>query len=63
MVAGFGDDDVVRLMADAGIVRNRAKVLATIANARAAVALDGGLDELLWSFAPPAARKAPRATG
>ncbi len=63
VVAGFGDDDVVRLMADAGIVRNRAKVLATIANARAAVALDGGLDELLWSFAPPAARKAPRATG
>ena len=62
VVAGFGDDDVVRLMADAGIVRNRAKVLATIANARATAALDGGLDELLWSFAPPADRAAPRDT-
>ncbi len=52
VVAGFGDDDVERLMADAGIVRNRAKVLATVANARATLALDGGLDALLWSFAP-----------
>ena len=51
-VAGFGDDDVARLMADAGIVRNRAKVDATIANARAAAALDVPLAELLWSFAP-----------
>jgi DNA-3-methyladenine glycosylase I len=49
-VAAFGDDDVARLMADAGIVRNRAKIDATIANARAAVDLD--LAELLWSFAP-----------
>ena len=40
-VAAFGDADVERLLADAGIVRNRAKVLATIANARAVVALDG----------------------
>jgi len=63
VVAGFGDDDVVRLMADAGIVRNRAKVLATIANARATTALDGGLDELLWSFAPSSRRRAPRGTG
>jgi DNA-3-methyladenine glycosylase I len=38
-------------MADEGIVRNRAKVEATIANAR--VAADVDLDELLWSFAPP----------
>jgi DNA-3-methyladenine glycosylase I len=52
-VAAFGSDDVARLMADAGIVRNRAKVEATIANARAAAALDGSLSELLWSFAPP----------
>ena len=52
-VAEFGDADVQRLMADAGIVRNRAKVEATIANARAAMALDGGLDALVWSFAPP----------
>ena len=51
-VAAFGDDDVVRLMADAGIVRNRAKIDATIANARAAAALDVPLAELLWSFAP-----------
>jgi DNA-3-methyladenine glycosylase I len=49
-VAAFGDGDVTRLMADAGIVRNRAKIDATIANARAAVDLD--LAELVWSFAP-----------
>jgi DNA-3-methyladenine glycosylase I len=61
-VAAFGDRDVERLLADAGIVRNRAKVEAAIANARAAAALrDGGgsLAELAWSFAPPA-RPAPR---
>jgi DNA-3-methyladenine glycosylase I len=58
-VAAFGDDDVARLMADAGIVRNRAKIDATIANARAAGALDVPLAELLWSFAP-AARPRPR---
>ena len=49
-VAAFGEDDVARLMADAGIVRNRAKIDASIANARAALDLD--LGELLWSFAP-----------
>jgi DNA-3-methyladenine glycosylase I len=53
-VAGFTERDVERLMADAGIVRNRAKVEATIANARAVADLDGDLGELLWSFAPPA---------
>ena len=58
-VAGFGESDVERLMADAGIVRNRAKVLATLANARALVDLDGGLDALLWSFAPTGDRPAP----
>ena len=58
-VAAFGDDDVERLMADAGIVRNRAKIEATLANARAAAALDVPLAELLWSFAP-AARPRPR---
>jgi DNA-3-methyladenine glycosylase I len=51
-VAAFGDKDVARLMADAGIVRNRAKIEAAIANARAAAALDVDLAELLWSFAP-----------
>jgi DNA-3-methyladenine glycosylase I len=49
-VAAFGEQDVARLMADAGIVRNRAKIDATIANARAAIDLD--LAELVWSFAP-----------
>jgi len=63
-VAAFGDADVERLMGDAGIVRNRAKIEATIANAKAAVAMaDAGesLAELLWSFAPdPAGRPAPQ---
>jgi DNA-3-methyladenine glycosylase I len=51
-VARFGDGDIERLMADAGIVRNRAKIEATIANARAVADLDVALSELLWSFAP-----------
>ncbi len=50
-VAGFGDDDVQRLLADAGIIRNRAKINATIANARAALDLTGGLSDLVWKFA------------
>jgi DNA-3-methyladenine glycosylase I len=50
-VAAFGDDEVARLMADAGIVRNRAKIEAAIVNARAVMELDS-LSELLWSFAP-----------
>jgi DNA-3-methyladenine glycosylase I len=50
-VARFGSGDVARLMADAGIVRNRAKIEAAIANARAATEVS--LGELLWSFAPP----------
>jgi DNA-3-methyladenine glycosylase I len=54
VVAGYDDADRARLMADAGIVRNRAKIDAAIVNARAVVALDGGFSELLWSFAPPA---------
>jgi DNA-3-methyladenine glycosylase I len=59
-VARFGDDDIARLMADAGIVRNRAKIDATIANARAIAELDLPLDKLLWSFAPdPAGRPRP----
>jgi len=53
-VAAFGEDDVERLMADAGIVRNRAKILATITNANATIALrqDGGLAGFVWSFRP-----------
>lgn len=61
-VAGFDVDDEARLLADAGIVRNRAKVAATIANARAVLALDQPLCDLLWSFAPPPVRPAPRTT-
>ncbi|WP_278249429.1 DNA-3-methyladenine glycosylase I [Aeromicrobium sp. IC_218] len=52
VVAGFGEDDRARLLGDAGIVRNRAKIDATIANARAYLALDEPFGELLWSFAP-----------
>jgi DNA-3-methyladenine glycosylase I len=52
LVAAFDDADVERLLADVGIVRNRAKVLSTVANARAVLDLDVGLGELLWSFAP-----------
>ena len=53
-VARYDDRDVARLMADAGIVRNRRKVDATITNARATVALreHGGLVDLVWSFRP-----------
>jgi DNA-3-methyladenine glycosylase I len=48
-VARFGPDDVERLLADPGIVRNRLKIQSAIANARATIEA-GGLDELLWSF-------------
>jgi len=53
-VAQYTDADVQRLLADQGIVRNRAKIEATIANARAAAELGTSADlaELLWSFAP-----------
>jgi DNA-3-methyladenine glycosylase I len=63
-VARFGPDDVERLLTDQGIVRNRAKIEATIANARAvAHHVPEGLDALLWSFAPAEQPQwAPRAT-
>jgi DNA-3-methyladenine glycosylase I len=54
-VSAFGDADVARLLGDAGIVRNRAKIEATIANARALVALHGAgeaLGALVWAHAP-----------
>jgi DNA-3-methyladenine glycosylase I len=55
VVAEFGDHDIARLMADAGIIRNRAKIEATISNARLVREMDAGeLDALMWSFAPPA---------
>jgi DNA-3-methyladenine glycosylase I len=62
-VARFGEPDVQRLLGDASIVRNRAKIEATIANAGAVVALRAGeesLPELVWSFAPET-RSAPAA--
>jgi DNA-3-methyladenine glycosylase I len=62
-VARFGDRDVTRLLNDAGIVRHRGKIEAAIANAKAAAALDRPLADLVWSFAPPRRRKAPRALG
>ncbi|WP_299090139.1 DNA-3-methyladenine glycosylase I [uncultured Microbacterium sp.] len=53
VVAAFGDDDVERLMGDAGIIRNRAKILATISNARLLLDMEPGeFDALMWSFAP-----------
>lgn len=60
-VADFTDDDVARLLADTGIVRNRAKILATVANAQATLELRGAEDlpddvrdlaGLVWSFQP-----------
>jgi DNA-3-methyladenine glycosylase I len=49
-VAGFGPGDVARLLADAGIVRNRAKIQAAIGNAQAALTLPAGLAALVWSY-------------
>lgn len=59
VVAGFDEGDRERLMADAGIVRNRRKVDAAIANARATLALraEGGLVDLFWSFGPRRPRR------
>lgn len=64
-VAAFTETDRERLLADPGIIRNRAKIGAAIANAGAVLALresyEGGLDALIWSYAPDAAaRPAPR---
>ncbi|MER5880277.1 MULTISPECIES: DNA-3-methyladenine glycosylase I [unclassified Streptomyces] len=61
-VAAFTDADKERLLGDTGIIRNRAKIEATVANARVlADWAPGELDELIWSFAPdPATRPAPR---
>ncbi|MEU7034304.1 DNA-3-methyladenine glycosylase I [Streptomyces sp. NPDC046237] len=63
-VAEFGEADRERLLADEGIIRNRAKIDATMANAKAlAEWAPGELDSLIWAYAPdPAARPAPRTT-
>ncbi|WP_244337173.1 DNA-3-methyladenine glycosylase I [Streptomyces seoulensis] len=58
-VAAFTDEDRERLLADPGIIRNRAKVDATLANARVLAGWsEGELDELIWSHAPDAAARA-----
>jgi DNA-3-methyladenine glycosylase I len=62
-VARFGRRDVARLLQDTGIVRNRLKIDAAIANAQATVDLRDGplpLPELIWAHAPARRRKAPR---
>jgi DNA-3-methyladenine glycosylase I len=62
VVAAYGDDDVARLLADERIVRNRAKVEATIANARAVVALHEhgeSLVDLVFSHAPGVDERPP----
>lgn len=60
-VAAFDEGDVERLMADAGIVRNRAKILATIGNARLVTGMaPGEFDALMWSFAPAPRGEAER---
>ena len=60
-VARFGKRDVNRLLGDTGIVRNRMKIEAAVANARAAASLDTPLSEIVWSYAEtPRSRPAPR---
>ena len=56
-VARYTDRDVERLLGNAGIIRSRAKIEASIRNARAALDLAGGLDAFVWAFAPAARRK------
>ncbi|MGC0142624.1 DNA-3-methyladenine glycosylase I [Pseudactinotalea sp. Z1732] len=54
VVAAYTGADVDRLLADARIVRNRAKILAAVTNARATIDLraEGGLADFVWSFQP-----------
>lgn len=67
IVAGYGPEDVERLLADAGIVRHRGKIEATIANAGATLVAQerhGSLAAVVWSFEPPrTARPAPQHLG
>ena len=67
VVAGFGATDVERLLADAGIVRHRGKIEATIANAGATMEAQerhGSLAALVWSFEPDrGARPVPQVMG
>jgi DNA-3-methyladenine glycosylase I len=59
-VAAFDESDVARLLADPGIVRNRAKIEAALHNARAAADLPEGLSALLWSYSPRPRTRRPR---
>ena len=51
-VAEMSEADIERLMLDTGIIRNRAKILATIKNARLALETPGGISNFVWQFAP-----------
>jgi DNA-3-methyladenine glycosylase I len=65
-LARFGDGDVERLLQDAGIIRHRGKIEATLANARATAELHAGGDtlrDLLWSHAPAGERNAAGTLG
>jgi DNA-3-methyladenine glycosylase I len=63
-VAAMQESDVQRLLQDARIIRHRGKIEATISNARAVLALDGSLTDLMWSFAPePGQLSRPQAWG
>jgi DNA-3-methyladenine glycosylase I len=62
-IAAYGDADRARLLADAGIVRNRLKIDGAVRNARAWLALqeaNGSFADWVWQFAPPPDRPAPR---
>jgi len=62
-VAAFDEEDVERLMGDAGIVRNRRKIEAAITNAGATLELQRSgrsLDEVVWSHQPPQAPPRPQ---
>ncbi len=63
LVADFDERDVDRLLGDAGIVRHRGKIEATIGNAAAALALPAGLSDLVWQYAPPQRKTRPRELG
>lgn len=60
-VARFTDRDVQRLLGNAAIVRSRAKIQASVRNARAALDLPEGLDTFVWKFAPEPRKKRLRA--
>ena len=62
-VARFGDDDIARCLADAGIIRHRGKIVSTVNNARRAVDLQaefGSLSRYFWSYEPDASERPPR---